>query len=167
MSPTAEDVQELVNALFAVSSGLERARRRNPAAGKLALLYFLASREQMRPSEVAAELGVHQSSVTRQVQALERDGQVEVTMDPYDRRSYLISLTPAGRAELDRLNQIGLGRFAKFVATWDPEDVRALTRLLWQFEESKSEVVRGEQRAGVRQWQKRPEPGRQRGRGKA
>lgn len=155
MSINHEDVQRLVAALFVVSNGLERARRRNPAAGTLALLHILASREQVRPSEMAAELGVHQSSITRQVQALERAGQVELTMDPDDRRSYFVSLTPDGRRELERLNEIGLGRFAKFVAGWDPEDVRALTRLLVKFEESKNKVARGEQRSSGRLWQKR------------
>jgi DNA-binding MarR family transcriptional regulator len=156
MPASPEDVRQLVNALFAVSGGLERARRRNPAAAKLALLYIVAARERVRPSEIAAELGVHQSSVTRQVQALEETGQVEVTADPADRRSCFVALSPAGRAELDRLNQVGLGRFAKFVGDWDPEEVRELTRLLWKFEASKQEVARSEQREGGRAWQKRP-----------
>lgn len=160
MPANPEDVRQLVNALFAVSNGLERARRRNPAAGTLALLHIVAHRERVRPSEVAAELGVHQSSVTRQMQALERAGQVDVAVDPDDRRSCFISLTPAGRAELERLNQIGLGRFAKFVAGWDAEDVHTLTRLLVKFEASKNEVARAEQLQVSEAWHKRRPAGR-------
>jgi DNA-binding MarR family transcriptional regulator len=153
MRPTPEDVQELVTALFTVSGGLERARRRIPDAAALALLYAVAARERARPSELAAELGVHQSSVTRQIRVLEDAGRVAVTADPDDRRSCFIALTAAGRAELDRLTQIGLGRFATFVADWDAEDVRTLARLLFKFERSKRAVAEREKRPGGRRWQ--------------
>jgi DNA-binding MarR family transcriptional regulator len=153
MAPEMEDVQQLVSALITVSGGLERARRRIRDAGTLALLAIVGSRSGIRPSEIAAELGVNQSSVTRQVQALARAGHVEVSADLNDRRSCLLELTSAGREELHRLNRIGMDLFMKFVADWDAEDVRTLARLLWKFEESKAEVGRHERHASGRFWQ--------------
>ena len=154
MKPTREDVEKMAAALGTVTAGLERARRRIPDARTLSLLYAVAGRPGMRPSEIADALGVHPSSVTRQVQSLERAGHVELTIDPEDRRSCFITLTPAGVDEVGRLMEIGLSRYAKFVADWDAEEVRTLARLLFKFEESKARVARGEQHPGGRHWQR-------------
>jgi MarR family transcriptional regulator, temperature-dependent positive regulator of motility len=147
-TPTRQDVEQLVAALFAVTSGLERARRQIPDAAALSALQVLAWAErqqpaqQVRPKNIATALGVHRSAVTHQLQALEETGQVTLTVDPADRRSWFVALTDAGRAELDRLTTIGMNRFALFVADWDAHEVRTLTRLLVKFEASKAEVGR-------------------------
>jgi DNA-binding MarR family transcriptional regulator len=147
-TPTRQDVEQLVAALFAVTSGLERARRQIPDAAALSVLQVLAWAErqqpaqQVRPKDIATALGVHRSAVTHQLQALEETGQVTLTVDPADRRSWFVALTDAGRAELDRLTTIGMDRFALFVADWDAEEVRTLTRLLVKFEASKAQVGR-------------------------
>lgn len=129
MKPSPEDVQGMVSALMGVVTSIERAKRQGKAA-TLALLYVLAERGPIRPSELSVEVGAHPSSVTRQVQALEVEGLVVVTADPEDGRSCFISLTDAGREEMHRLTQIGLERFGAFVADWDGEDVRRLAHLL-------------------------------------
>jgi DNA-binding MarR family transcriptional regulator len=145
---TRQDVEQLVAALFAVTSGLDRARRQIPDAAALSVLQVLAWAERqepaqkIRPKDIAAALGVHRSAVTHQLQALEEDGQVTLTVDPADRRSWFVALTDTGRQELDRLTTIGLDRFASFVADWDAQEVRTLTRLLIRFDASKAEVGR-------------------------
>jgi DNA-binding MarR family transcriptional regulator len=146
--PTRQDVEHLVAALFAVTSGLERARRQIPDAAALSVLQVLAWAErntpaqQIRPKDIASALGVHRSAVTHQLQALEEAGQVTLTVDPADRRSWFVALTDTGRQELERLTTIGLDRFASFVADWDAQEVRTLTRLLVKFDASKGEVGR-------------------------
>jgi DNA-binding MarR family transcriptional regulator len=120
----------MVVALFTLMTGLERARRQRQAATALSLLQVIASREGIRPSDVADQQLAHRSQVTRQVRDLEDAGYVQVTGDPDDGRSWLITLTPAGREEMSRLQQAGLDRFALFVADWDEADVRALATLL-------------------------------------
>jgi DNA-binding MarR family transcriptional regulator len=140
MQPTLEDVKRMIAALFTMSAGLERARRRIPAAATLDVLQVLATREGTRPSEVAAELRLNPSSVTRHVQSLERAGLVEVLADPKDARAAIVSVTVAGQDEIRRLTEIGLARFASFVADWDAEEVRTLCRLLEKLEASKNAV---------------------------
>lgn len=154
MKPAMDDVTEMVSALMGVVSGIERAKRQGPA-NTLTFLYLIASREQTRPSELSQELGLHQSSATRQVQALEAAGYVRVAADPDDGRSCLVSITDPGREEMARLSEIGLGRFAAFVEDWDPEEVRTLGRLLRKLENSKAEVARREARPEGRQWQRK------------
>jgi DNA-binding MarR family transcriptional regulator len=63
---------------------------------------------------------------------------VDVAADPADRRSWLVSLTAAGTEEVQRLQQIGLNRFATFVAGWDPSEERTLTALITKLEQSKA-----------------------------
>jgi DNA-binding MarR family transcriptional regulator len=144
----------MVAALMTVMSGLERARRHGDAS-TLAALQIVAARGPVRPSDIAAELGVHQSTVTRQVRALEAAGHVAVNADPDDRRSCFITLTDAGRGEIDRLTEIGLSRFALFVDDWEPEDVRTLGRLLTKLEHAKAAVGQREPRSDGRHWQKK------------
>lgn len=144
-----------MTALMRVVSGIERARRKGDAS-TLTLLYAVAAQGRVRPSEVAMEMGVHQSTVTRQVQALAAAGQIEVTPDPDDNRSCFLTLTDAGREEIHRLTEVGLDRFAAFVEDWDANEVQTLGRLLAKLEASKSAVNEREQRRSVgRSWQKR------------
>ncbi len=143
--PTQADVEQLVTALFQVNAGLERGKQRNAQASALYLLQVIATMPDASPTELAVVVSLHQSSITRQVSLLEDAGFVTVAVNPRDRRSCRITLTEAGRAELARLYQIGMGRFATFVADWDAEEVRAFTHLLMKFEASKAEVARREQ----------------------
>ena len=160
--PTRQDVEQLVAALLAVTSGLERARRQIPDAAALSVLQVLAGAERqqpaqpVRPKQIASALGVHRSAVTHQLQALEETGQVTLRLDPADRRSWFVALTDAGRAELDRLTSIGMDRFGLFVADWDAQEVRTLTRLLGKFDASKAEVGRRQPPSPTRR--RRPPP---------
>lgn len=155
MKPKDEDVQAMVLALFTLMNGIQRATRNNPAAGRLSMLQLVAARPGIHPSEIAVELGVNQSSVTRQVQALEDEDHLTVTADPQDARACIIKLTRSGREMLSSLNKIGLGRFASFVAGWDAREVRTLTRLLVKLEESKAEVARREAQPVRRRWKQK------------
>ena len=154
MAPSKVDVHAMVTALFTLTSGMERARRQRKAAGTLSLLQLLAGRQPLRPSEIAEVHGVHPSLVTRQVRELEDAGLVQVAADPADGRSCLVTLTPAGAGELQRLTQAGLDRFALFVADWQPGDVRMLTALLDKLRNSIAAVAAQEQgqRPPGRRW---------------
>jgi DNA-binding MarR family transcriptional regulator len=130
MRPKPADVQEMVVALFGLTAGLERARRQKREAAALSLLQVIGARPAIRPKEIADIQLVHPSLVTRQLRELENAGYVALAGDPSDGRSWLVSLTPAGAAEMTRLQQVGLDRFALFVADWDASEVRELAALL-------------------------------------
>ena len=154
MAPSKADVHAMVTALFTLTAGTERARRQRKAAGTLSLLQLVADRQPIRPSEIAEVQDVHPSLVTRQVRELEDAGHVQVAADPADGRSCLVTLTPAGTGELQRLTQVGLDRFALFVADWPPGDVRMLTTLLDKLRNSIAAVAaqEQEQRPAGRRW---------------
>jgi DNA-binding MarR family transcriptional regulator len=146
MGPSRDEVEAMVIALFTMNAGLDRARRRSKGASALSLLQLLAAGQQLRPSDIAEQLSVHPSLVTRQVRELEDCGYVTVEPDPGDARSVLISVSKAGTQEQERLLQIGLERFALFVADWEPEEVRTLTSLLEKLERSKAAIGAKERR---------------------
>ena len=154
MAPSKADVHAMVAALFTLTAGMERARRQRKAAGTLSLLQLVADRQPIRPSEIAEVQDVHPSLVTRQVRELEDAGHVQVAADPADGRSCLVTLTPAGAGELQRLTQVGLHRFALFVADWSPGDVRMLTTLLDKLRNSITAAAEQEQeqRPAGRRW---------------
>jgi DNA-binding MarR family transcriptional regulator len=136
MDPSRGDVEAMTGALFLLTAGLERARRQKKDASALSLLQVLAGRDGVRPSELADLQAVHPSLVTRQVRELEDTGYVQVAGDPADGRSWLVTLTPAGSEELRRLTEVGLDRFALFVADWSASEVQTLAALLTKLRES-------------------------------
>ncbi|QIY68288.2 MarR family winged helix-turn-helix transcriptional regulator [Streptomyces sp. RLB1-33] len=64
------------------------------------VLQVLDRRGTVRQSVLAQELGQAPRSVTQSVEALEREGLVERTVDPHDGRSKLVRLTPEGTRAL-------------------------------------------------------------------
>ncbi len=137
----------MVVALMTVLHSTERARRKGNAS-RFATLAVIATHPESSPKAISEEVGFHASSTTRQIQALEADGHVKVTADPEDGRSCKVKLTAKGKAELERLQEIGLQRFTSFVAKWEADEVRTLTTLLRKLEESKREVSKGERPVG-------------------
>jgi DNA-binding MarR family transcriptional regulator len=143
--PSEDDVKAMVGALFTMNAGLERARRRRRGASILSLLQVVSDHQGIRPSEIAELQQVHPSLVTRQVRDCEDAGWVRVITDPADRRSLVVTLEPAGSAELRRLVEFGVKRFALFVDDWEPEAVRTLTALLERLRTSMARVSTREQ----------------------
>jgi DNA-binding MarR family transcriptional regulator len=144
-------------ALLAINAGLEKARRQRKGASTLSLLQVIATREGIRPSEIAEVQQVHPSLVTRQVRELEDAGYVDVTADPADRRSCLVKLLPAGTEELRRLDQFGLKRFELYVKDWKPEDVQKFTELLQKLRTSMTTLSeREQQRPTANRWRQAP-----------
>jgi DNA-binding MarR family transcriptional regulator len=139
MKPKRQDVEQMVAALFTTMQSMESASRKGDAS-RLKALFTIALNPEITPKALSEILGLHPSSVTRQIQALEKEGNVKVAADPEDGRSCRVRLSPAGLEEIRRLQEIGMNRFASFVASWDAGEVRELARLLTKLEQSKAEV---------------------------
>lgn len=153
------DVQDLVAALFTLNAGIDRAKRERKSASALTVLQAVPAGQAIRPSEIAARQHVHQSLVTRQVREMEEAGYLQVVANPADRRSCLVSLTPAGTDELHRLTHVGLERFASFVRHWTVDEVRTLTALLTKLQGSMAAVNSEERRPpSGRRWARATTP---------
>ncbi|MBV9846782.1 MAG: MarR family transcriptional regulator [Kutzneria sp.] len=146
MSPTDTQIGAILEPLFALSTGMSQVIADKSAVNRVAILQAIAHTARVRPSDIATALRVHQSQVTRQVQALEDENLVEVVRDDNDRRSYRITLTAAGQAEMRRLTDIGMAKWRRFLADWEEAEVDELGRLLSKLRSSITAVKAGNTR---------------------
>jgi len=73
--------------------------------GECRVLFEIGT-EGARPRDVRARLGLDSGYLSRMLAALQRDGLVEQSPDPADRRTKNLRLTRAGRAEVRALDRI-------------------------------------------------------------
>jgi DNA-binding MarR family transcriptional regulator len=70
---------------------------------QLRVLYFLRRRSQASLSEVADYLDVTRPTMSTMVDRLVQRGLVDRVSDPQERRRVILSLTPLGSAEMERV----------------------------------------------------------------
>jgi DNA-binding MarR family transcriptional regulator len=161
MRPDERDIDVLTGGLLALGRELSRARERQGEGSRLTILQLVAETAGVRPSDLAAEMQLSLSAVTRQIHALAEAGQVEIQSDPADRRSFRVALTPAGEQELRRLIRKSHDRFASFLVDWDAADTVQLGELLNRLAASiKAARSRQPALAGGRAWQSARDDGR-------
>lgn len=100
---------------------------------RLKVLGTVAEGNVVRPGEIAAELGLTPSAVSRHLAALEDAGQVELNVDRTDGRKFLVAITPAGEQFLHGATDAGVAAFVRVIGDWTDDQVqealRAVVRL--------------------------------------
>jgi DNA-binding MarR family transcriptional regulator len=117
---TSARVQERFVAQSGV--GLERAA--------YVLLRAVADRGTLRMTELAHDLGLDTSTVSRHVKALEAQGLLTRREDPGDRRAARVALSAAGTRTLERLQATRHRFFAEVLTDWPAQDRDQLAPLL-------------------------------------
>ena len=97
---------------------------------RFGILDVLKQRGPVRLSDLAVELDVNPSSVSRRMQELEEAGIVVLAANPEDGRSSLAALTEAGLGEWQQFHESGITATAHVLHDWSETDIRELTRLL-------------------------------------
>ncbi|HEX5527753.1 MAG TPA: MarR family transcriptional regulator [Solirubrobacterales bacterium] len=82
----------------------------------------------MTPSEIAAIERVKRPTITRTLACLEREGLIDRTPDPGDRRSALVEVNGAGRERLRRLRSRKNAYLARRMRDLSAEEVETLER---------------------------------------
>jgi DNA-binding MarR family transcriptional regulator len=95
----------------------------------VALLRQVADSEPMRPSDLATQMGVEASHITRQVQHLLKAGYVTRIPDPDDHRAQRIKLTRPGQKAIDRIREASCHGMQMALAKWSPQDLKQLADL--------------------------------------
>lgn len=130
-SAAAGPEAELVVALYDV---VRHSRRTSgsevlePAA--TVVLAAVARLDPARPSDIACDIRLDLSTVSRHLGHLERNGYVARSEDPADGRARRVSPTAQGRAALDQVVTARSALVNQALAQWSPDDRATLTRLL-------------------------------------
>jgi DNA-binding MarR family transcriptional regulator len=129
---TAEAAERIWRNLRALV--LERNERRKETSEALGMSFFRikvlrrVAASPARLSELAAELASDRPYTTLVVDDLAKRGLVERHQHPTDRRSKIVTATPAGHAVADRANAI-LGTPPDALRALPPADLAALDRI--------------------------------------
>jgi DNA-binding MarR family transcriptional regulator len=100
------------------------------------ILSNLKQNSALRLSDLANDLWLDISTVSRQARSLEDRGLVTRTEDPDDRRAVRLEITPAGLAVLDEVWSRRNRALAASLHDWTPEDRDALVAALTRFADS-------------------------------
>ncbi|HEX8527780.1 MarR family winged helix-turn-helix transcriptional regulator [Allosphingosinicella sp.] len=74
------------------------------------------------PAALARHLGIARSSLSEALSRLERQGLIEVTVDPEDARRRVVRLSPAGREAMVQSSVLDPGRVGAMLATLDDSE---------------------------------------------
>lgn len=93
----------------------------------------LADEGPQRLGALASGFGLDPSTITRQVQSLEKAGLAERQTDPADRRASILELTAEGREVFQRTRKHRRQRLFTALADWPEHDRVEFGRLLSKF----------------------------------
>ena len=105
------------------------------------ILCQLADTGRQRLGALANAFGLDPSTITRQVQALERAGLVARHPDDEDRRASILDLTDEGRTVLEHTRSYRRERLEQVLGDWAEADRERLARLLTRFNASIQRLV--------------------------
>jgi DNA-binding MarR family transcriptional regulator len=130
-------INDLLKALHRVIAQTKRTVA-NDTVERAAIIILSSLKENsaVRLSDLANDLLLDISTVSRQARALEDRGLVTRTEDPEDRRAVRLELAPAGLAVLDQAWSRRIGMLADSLHDWTPEDRVTLVAMLTRFADS-------------------------------
>jgi DNA-binding MarR family transcriptional regulator len=130
------DDDELAVALYAVVLRLRRLPITGPVdKAALAVLHETHRLGPVRPSDLAAQMHLDLSTVSRHLRVLETRGLVTRTPDPHDARAHTIGLTDDGGEVLAHLLDQRAVAIRDAIAHWSAADRHTLARLVHQLAE--------------------------------
>ncbi|GAA2260247.1 MarR family transcriptional regulator [Streptomyces amakusaensis] len=130
---------ELARQLSAIGTlrrGLARLLPVECPSGAAAVLALLDRHGEMRMGRLAELLSVDMSVTSRHVAHAAGSGWVERDLDPGDRRSRILRLTPAGSAMIAELHRRTAGVFARRLHDWSDDEIGQLIDMLARLRDS-------------------------------
>ena len=137
-----KDDDELAGALYAVVLRLSHlpANEQVDKSG-LAVLHEARRLGIFRPSDLAAQMRLDLSTISRHLRSLEQQGMVKRTADPDDARAQRITITAHGADVLDRALEHRAATIRDAIAHWPEGDRNALRQLLCLLADDLSDIA--------------------------
>lgn len=108
-----------------------------------AILCRLDDDGPQRLGALATVFGLDPSTITRQVQSLERAGLAKRSTDPRDRRVSLLALTDEGLDAVHATRSHRRGQLSQMLTHWPEDDVAVFASLLERFNDSLDRINPG------------------------
>lgn len=105
-----------------------------------AILCRLDDEGAQRLGALASVFRLDPSTITRQVQSLERAGLAERSTDPRDRRVSLLALTDSGREAVQATRGHRREQLHELLSDWDTADMETFASLLERFNHSIDQI---------------------------
>jgi len=136
-----KDDGDLASALYAVALRLSRlpVNERVDKAG-LAVLHETRRLGTFRASDLAAQMRLDLSTISRHLRSLEQQGMVQRTADPDDARAQRITITAHGGDVLNRVLEHRAATIRDAIAHWPQGDRSTLRRLLCRLADALSDI---------------------------
>lgn len=132
--------------MFSVGHRVRQLRYKDPIdKATLLVLWRVSEHGEPRPSEVAFELGLDLSTVSRHVRALDDGGYVARTADPEDRRACRLQVTPKGAELVQQAWERRIAAITTAVRDWSEEDRATLATLLTRLADDLPDSMKPEQ----------------------
>lgn len=106
----------------------------------LFLIAICDAPDGIRGSELAEGLGVHKSTASRAVAALEKLGLVSRIPDPDDGRAQLLVAEPEARAKVDAYRKRGHARMSAILSDWTTDDISTFARGLARLNDAAEQI---------------------------
>lgn len=121
-------IHRLHASLAQVAGRLFRAHNLDPVSSRI--LIMLLERTEMRVGELVEAMVLPQSTVSHQLQRLERAGLVDRNRPTEDNRSVIVTLTPRGSDVAAECNELSRIVHERMIANLTPAEVATLRALL-------------------------------------
>lgn len=129
-SPQTRNLEWELTVLARTLESIQRRRRYPLERAQYLHLRLILAEGAQTISNLAARFALDDSTVTRQVAAMEAAGLVFRVVNPDDHRSYLIDATPIGRSKTEAMHARRLERIDALIAEWPDAERETAPRLL-------------------------------------
>ena len=107
----------------------------------LLLLAICDAPDGVRASQIAEDMRVHKSTVSRAVATLERLGLVERTTHPDDARAQLLTVPDDARQRVELLRKQAHAQLQELLADWSPEELASFARQLGRLNDAAEKIL--------------------------
>ncbi len=97
---------------------------------QLKVIYVVAAAGPMTMGALAERLGTGLSTTSESVDRLVRNGHLERSPDPTDRRQVLVSATPMARAQIEQMSELGRARLRDLLSRLPSADIEVIERAI-------------------------------------
>ncbi|WP_459546762.1 MarR family winged helix-turn-helix transcriptional regulator [Nocardia sp. X0981] len=134
MGISPDTAQSLLDELFLISRSLRRSLAQPEEVrllpGGISVLVNLAQAGPCRQVDLAAQIGISASAMSRHITELVADGYVVRNTDPSDGRAIRVEVSPAGRELLGRIRESRVRGLREVLAGWTQEEAENAHRVM-------------------------------------